>query len=433
MVVVAIAILAAPSPAGAQTTASADALDRWVAAVRTHVPGQPDAAARFVAELGYKDRLQLNPAMEAFVKALRGERPAAGSVPQRRIAALFHAVETQPGRGGFVRRAAVLHSDAAIFADRFAPPPDDAPPPVRLKSGRRMEPTAPLLSNERYAMHTDGRVIGDEPANWNWPFARSLVDLFFPPGPRPDPGMATDADRRFAGEWYHAVAAYLMAAGDHGNLRGHLRRAAELLPGDARMVFDEACFAETLGLPYNQSLRDDPAFWSASTRFGVDLPSEEQTDSAAERLFHRALEIEPSYVEARVRMARLLDRRGQHDEAAAHIANALEANPSGVVAYYAHIVAGRLAMERRRYDEALEQYRRASALFQTAQSALLGASQAALMAADGSEALAPIARLPGGPAHDNSDPWWDYQLGAGRDVNDLMARLWSHVEKTPPS
>jgi tetratricopeptide (TPR) repeat protein len=421
--VLAIASLTAVPPAGAQTKASADALERWITAVKTHVPGHADAAARLMAGLSYNDRLQLNPAMELFFKALRGEDVPIRSDPQRQIADLFRSVRTQPGLIGFISRAAVLHGDAAIFADRFGPPPDDAPPPPTPRPGRRVDPPPPLLWSERYTSHTDGRVVGDEPANWNWPFARSLLDLFFLEGTRHDPGIATDDDRRFAAEWYHAVAAYMMAAGNLGDLRGHLQHAAELMPDDARVEFDRACFAEALGLPYNQTLRDDPGF----ARTGVELPSAEKVDSAAERLFRRALEIDPWFVEARVRLARLLNHRGQHEEAAAEIARALDAKMAGAIGFYAHIFAGRIASARGRYDEALQQYRAASALFPDAQSARLGASQAALMAADVPAALAPLELLGTGVLTLTDDPWWQYKLGAGRDVDPLMAHLWTAV------
>ena len=62
-------------------------------------------------------------------------------------------------------------------------------------------------------------------------------------------------------------------------------------------------------------------------------------------------------------------------------------------------------------------------MFAGAQSAILGASHAALMAADVPATLAPLEHF-GASATVDADPWWDYQLGAGRDVNAILAHLW---------
>ena len=234
------------------------------------------------------------------------------------------------------------------------------------------------------------------------------------------------ADQEFVGDWYHVVAAYLFATGMNGDATAHLQEAARALPDEPRLLFDRGSYAETLGLPIYQVVQD--AASAKPNTFITRIPAEDKINAEAERLDRRALEVDSEYLEARVRLARLLDHRGQHDEAAAQIAKVLDARPSGVVGFYALIVGGRVATARRRYDEALQHYRAASLLY-PAQSASLGASHAALMLADVPRTLAPIEQLGMDATAFDADPWLVYQIGAGRDVDALMARLWTDVSK----
>jgi hypothetical protein len=411
--------------AQAQTNATVDALSRWVKAVNEHAPGTPDASVATTAAMRYSARVQLNMSFPLFIRALR-ERDgvATDSVFENAIRSLAHSVRQAPGTATFLERAAVLHSDTLIFANRFPAPPDDVPsmPPSdsnpRVRTNLRADTTPPLLTNRRVTLVRDGQVLGDAPADWNLPFARSLLDELLR-------GMPLPEERAFVGEWYHAIAAYLLAAGKNGDATGHLQQAERVLPDDARLLFDRGTHAETLGLPIYQAVHDTVA---SSANLISSLPSEDKMNGDAERLYRRALEVDPSYVEARVRLARLLQHRGQLDAAAAQIARALDAAPTGAVGYYTHVVAGRIASAGSRYDEALRQYRAALNLYGDAQSALLGASHAALMLAEVSATLTPLERLGGNHAAD-SDPWWEYRLGAGRDVNQLMAELWARVGK----
>ena len=130
-----------------------------------------------------------------------------------------------------------------------------------------------------------------------------------------------------------------------------------------------------------------------------------------------------------MRLARLLERRGAGPEAAAQITAALDGRPSGVPLFFAHLIAGRIASVRGRYEDALRHYRTALGLNAGAQSALLGASHAALMLADVREALGPLQQLAGSAARSDADPWLDYEFGAGRDADALLTAVRSHVPK----
>jgi tetratricopeptide (TPR) repeat protein len=444
-VLVALALLMVPSlrpslSAQRVTLESVEALHRWVDAVNNHVPGRPDDAVGSVVAMTYGARLELNTSFPLFMRVLREELVTTRSEIEKGVTAYARMVRNDPGTETFLKRAAILHADAVVFAGRFPASPDDAPPiepesrsivagdPARI---RRAEPP-PLLTNQLTTLTRDGDVLGDGRVNWNLPFARSLLDTLLKQGPKENPERpcANNLDPRcrvvelasspvtrdssdFVAGWYHAVAAYLFARGMNGDSAGHLRQAARVLPDEPHALFDRATYAEWFGLPIYQALGEGR------------VVAEDKTNAEAERLYRRALEVDPSYVEARVRLARLLDRRGRHDEAAAEIATALEADPAGVTAFYANIIAGHIATSRGRHDEALRFYRQASTLYDHAQSALLGASHAALMLADVPRTLTPLAELPVGRTLRDADPWLDYGLGAGRDVNTLLAALWS--------
>jgi hypothetical protein len=51
------------------------------------------------------------------------------------------------------------------------------------------------------------------------------------------------------------------------------------------------------------------------------------------------------------------------------------------------------------------------------------------MAADASAALDFVHRLGARSQMENGDPWWQYELGAGRDVDTLLAEIWATVPR----
>jgi tetratricopeptide (TPR) repeat protein len=416
----------APSAAGPDdiTPATVAAVRKWIGAVQHHVPGQDDDEVEMVSALTFDERRELNAGMEVFLSFLLGNQPPIKAPGGKLLASLAGATREVAGATAFLKRAAVLHADTAI--KREIDNITDVAPPGR-PSGL---PYSPLLWQHSLIRNWDGEILGNTLADWNWTFARSLVALFSP----------KLSDDPFVGTWYHATSAFMFQRGSYGELLAHLESATALLPDDARILFDRACYAEIQGLPRIQVLLSDADVLTMRTarsrsdtittpahlrRFGI--PPEDETNDEAERLFRRALRVDPSFVEARVRLARLLSGRKRYDEAASELTTALAAKPTGSVLFYAHLFAGRSAQALKKIPDAAEHYRAASLVFPGAQSAELARSQAALLESDVPAALESIQRVDKSPTA--RDPWWWYYLAAGRDADALLREMWGQVPK----
>jgi tetratricopeptide (TPR) repeat protein len=392
----------------------------WVAAVNAHRPGVTDAALETVVAYSLAQRRQLSAGMPQFLDGLTHNEVKGSLEPSSTaVKQLGHLAAQSPGTTVFLKRAALLHAEAAIVT-----------PPYKIESetasasapGSRERSTheTPILTQERLSAGEDGRKLGAVSAMWHWPFARFLLDLL----------VSSRHVDPFVGEWYHATSAYMLARRAWAELDPQLQRAGQILPDDAGSVFDRACYAETLGLPVVQSFAT-PAppvppggislSWTARRPPQTSgIPPQATTNAEAERLFKRVLEIEPHYMEARVRLARLLDLRGRHEEALRELTQVLGASPPSAVAFYAHMFAGRASLNLRQLDIAREHDAAALALFPTAQSAKLALSQVEVLRGDTPAALAPLLTLSSG---DGADPWWEYHLCAGRDAETLLTAL----------
>jgi len=393
--------------ADAITNATAAVIQKWAHAVEGHVAGKPDEAVATVCSMSYRERAAMNAGMDLFFMALPGgEFRSKDNSAAQAVIAVAHAAG-QPLPATFLKRAAILHTDAAIFRALFPRPRDTTAPNVYYSDSIWSRPRVPsLLSNKPLMMDEDGEIIGSEIADWNWPFARDLLDRLISRGEQGrDP---------FLGAWYHAVAAYMLANGFYGDAEDHLTHAIEILPNDAHVLFDRASFAELLGLPKIQVVLAS----GQAVPSNVHIPPATLTNAEAERWFRRALELDPGLVEARVRLGRLLDVRGARGEALLELKSALDA-------FYTHLFAARASLNAGSVRDASNHYRDALSLYPNAQSALLGVSQTALLGADVKGALAPIQQLGTRSTTPSADPWWQYHLGAGRDVSQLLIALWA--------
>ena len=413
------------------TAGSVIAIQEWVASVSHHSPGSRDAAVAAVWAWTPEIRAQLP--LELFERVLldRGLTTLSPTLEERRIAQLATDTRQTLGANEFFKRAAVLHTDAALLA-----------PPASIES-RGMGSTkggvgaADSVTAVRLPVAQDGAYVGLILVDWNWRFARGLLDLLTP-RPAADP---------FLGVWYHATTAHMLSQGRYAEAGAHLEHAAALLPNDPRIVFDRACLSEALGLPLSQRLLTmdqlillrEPGFrkpspfaspasrgqdvWS--TPEGFVIPTEEQANAAAERLLRRTVQLDAAMLEAWVRLARLVDLRGRHQEADVALNRVFGSRSvlaDSSVVFYAHLFAARANRAMGRLDVAKEHVQSALQLFPNAQSALLAASQLALLRADWLSAVGPMRRLSALPGEDGlrTDPWWDYHLGPGRDADRLL-------------
>ncbi|HET7695169.1 MAG TPA: tetratricopeptide repeat protein [Vicinamibacterales bacterium] len=428
LVTLAIAAVA-PAPAAASDfpASGVAVLERWAGAVGSHTPGVLDQAADRIMAFTYHERQLLDDPLRTFLSILSGRRYDPDTELQRKVDALARASLARLGYGGFLKRAVLLHSDVAVARESIPPSPLPSLPPVPASQ-------SPLLSTRRMTVSRDGEVLGQIESDWNWPFVRSLVGRIHDAAPA-DP---------FVGDWYHATLAFLFERRVYAEAAVHLANAAKLVPDDPRLLFDRAVYAEIQGMPTNQVLMrnvDTVAIrrWRESGRFpssanaatraaaGLDIPPKAEADAEAERLFRRALAVDPQYAEARLRLARVLIERRRHDEALVHARTALSGALAEDLAFLARLFAGRAEQALGRLREAANEIDEALRLYPQAQSALLAKSQVALLRGDVTGAIAPIGLLPRDPssAIPSLDPWLDYRLATGREWQRLYRALYA--------
>ena len=169
---------------------------------------------------------------------------------------------------------------------------------------------------------------------------------------------------------------------------------------------------------------------------GASLPFAQEGDRAvneqeAAKLFGRALEADPSLLEARIRLGRVLHLLGRADDARRELRGAVEslggvpaAEDAALLAYYAELFLGATEEELRRHDAARAAYARAAALHPDAPSPRLSLSHLAFQAGDRAGALDQLrAGLEPARQGPDRDPWWRYHIAPGRSVDERFRQL----------
>jgi tetratricopeptide (TPR) repeat protein len=427
---------AGTSPTAQSTPSRIDILERWLVAVTRHEPGTADGATAVVAAWSTRELRTLwidlmslvtlmgRPDTSFFQVKTAGKRTpdtisyssseltrlrllaqaASGRLGGDDVTPELRAVSTRVnaanlrGDGNYLaKRGALLDADVAMstpFVVEALGSTDRIPAP---------RPTTFLLH--------DGQSVDMGHGAVHWEIARFLLDQVLP-SPRVDP-MVRD--------FYRATVAYQQR--EEKYQVPHLEHGRELFPDDALLLFHSGCQHEAFASPQVQSVvRTVRLPYGVS--FGVEPPAVELR--RAERFFRGALELDPSFDEARIRHGRVLGLLDRHSQAATELQQAVESTTDPLLRYYAELFIAAELEALGQFEAARASYERAAALNEAAQAPHLALGHLARRVGDRAAALLAlqqafaVARRSDGPL----DPWWTYASAAGRNAGDLLARLW---------
>jgi len=394
----------------------------WVRFVDEHTAGETDAALDSLTAWTYNDLELLLGYVEALTEVplnipVRGIRKR--QINDFDLAEIKARTKDLQVRGDFDRfrkRAVILHTDAAILGAApvvvAAPVADKSRPPWRRGEP---EPRVDVKS-------LDGRVESFERANPNWQYSMGLVESL-PAAPRRD---------RFVAQWYRAVGAYFAKERNYADAIGHFERAQLVVPDDPLVLYGEACLQETLGAPRIQNYVRVTTLPNGLVIRGVSLP---QTHlRRAESLLRKALAADSHFVEANLRLGRVLTQLNRDEGALPYLQAAIADSQDRTVTYYAHLFSGDAALALGRLPDSRLSYEIAVALYPDSQASRLGLAAAFRAAGDRPAALATLERTLVKPpaSREGDDPWWDYYFGDAANVDRLIEELREPLRSRQP-
>jgi Tfp pilus assembly protein PilF len=380
--------------------------DTWLNAILRHEPGRNDAALREVLTLtgdqlesvfphmvftlrAVFNRRQRPPGFDGFFGqyGTAAHRPQGPALLTPRVDRVAVQDLTQ-----FLKRAAMLHADIAMFT-----------PGAQLS----------IRAGESHLL-ADGSGVGLEGRTWHWMVGRAFLHLI--------PDAEKDADVRL---WYQVAASHLWSIRQFSEAAPHIRQALELFPDDAEIQFVHGLIREAQGSPNIQAAVEQQmaVLPRASQRFQRPVKSADFENGEAREAFQKAVRLDPSHTEARVRFARHLILDGKPEAAITELRAALGQTEDKTLRYLAQLFLGRANELLHRDDEARAAYDAASSAFPEAQSPRLALSQLAIQAGDRDTARSVLAFLAEAGSSEENDPWWDYYYRRQIPDDVLVARL----------
>jgi tetratricopeptide (TPR) repeat protein len=267
----------------------------------------------------------------------------------------------------------------------------------------RLLTTAILLHTEAFLIRTEagGAVAGDTYIL----SARALVRLVLHLAQDGQPGIG-ERERTFVRDWYLLLVAYQHGRAEIGWSRAYLDEALKSFPKDPHLTLARGSDHEMLS-DLSAGFIDHV---DVAGRF-IRQSSVDADDELREaiRNIEQAVALEPGLMEARLRLGRLLYRRGDLDRAAKELEAARQLAWLDELRYLALVFRGMVESARGSYDQADSTYTDALRLVPTGQTAAIAKAETAYLRGRVGEAAAIMqATL---QQAKKADPWWNYATG----------------------
>lgn len=196
------------------------------------------------------------------------------------------------------------------------------------------------------------------------------------------------------------------------------RRGLDLFPGDAELFLSVG------------SVLEERATLALSLGTGAAGPAPGHDLGEAQRNFAAAVSSDPGLVLARVRLGRVLWRRGRLALAQDALKEAVTRASDPRQAYLAHLFLGQAYEDSNDLGHARTEYRAATELDPQAQSAALALSRALQLLGEGEESLRVLQHgLEGAGRRSKRDPYWDYLAANALGFRDLVEMLGQETLK----
>jgi tetratricopeptide (TPR) repeat protein len=255
--------------------------------------------------------------------------------------------------------------------------------------------TAGPARGARNLMLLDGTAVGPIGRSPHWTLARRLADALAEQ-PKGAPIART---------WYRAITAAQQHWGELGPNRTLLQGAAALFPDDPVLALYDGTLHQGQADPRLQRYLSGSGGHPGQSPIG----SADEELGRAEQAFRRALAIDPTLVEARIRLAHVVGDRGKADEASALTREALAAALPAFLDYYGAMILGRNEARLGHAGEARAAFARAASHYPGDQAAQVALSQVGLVEGRASEGLdAVVTALGHGAPADETGPWLSY-------------------------
>ena len=253
--------------------------------------------------------------------------------------------------------------------------------------------------------------------------AHSLVRRLIQLARAGQPGIG-ESERMLARDWYLLLVSDQHGRADMGRSRAYLEEALKSFPKDAHL---------TLALGADHEMLSDQSagyvtYLDTQGRFRrqSEVDADDELGEAI-RYMEQAVALDPKQVEGRLRLGRLLYRRGELDHAAQELDAARQLTSEDELRYLALLFRGMVEAARGQYERADILYTDALRLVPTGQTAAIAKAETAYLRGRVGEAAATIQATLQQAKKD--DPWWVYTIGEWWHFDHRLERIRRYVQQ----